>query len=69
MPAPGTSISCFKGKSYVTFTGDVSDVDAATSSGAEDAERAGMLVRHVVIPQPHTDMAGVLAEMWGRVSP
>ncbi len=48
------------GKSYVTFTGEVSDVEAAVASGAADAQRTGMLVRRVVIPRPHADMGGVL---------
>ncbi len=48
------------GKSYVTFTGEVSDVTAAAQAGAADAERAGLLVRRVVIPRPHADMSGVL---------
>ena len=48
------------GKSYVTLTGEVSDVTAAVEAGAADAERAGLLVRRVVIPRPHEDMAGVL---------
>jgi microcompartment protein CcmL/EutN len=48
------------GKSYVTFTGEVSDVEAAVAAGAADAERAGMLVRRVVIARPHADMASVL---------
>jgi microcompartment protein CcmL/EutN len=48
------------GKSYVTFTGEVGDVTAAVDAGAADAERAGMLVRRVVIPRPHADMAAVL---------
>ena len=48
------------GKSYVTFTGEVGDVTAAVEAGAADAEAVGMLVRRVVIPRPHADMAGVL---------
>jgi microcompartment protein CcmL/EutN len=48
------------GKSYVTLTGEVGDVTAAVEAGAADAERAGLLVRRVVIPRPHGDMAGVL---------
>jgi microcompartment protein CcmL/EutN len=48
------------GKSYVTFTGEVSDVTAAVEAGAADAQRAGLLVRRVVIPRPHADMSGVL---------
>ena len=48
------------GKSYVTLTGNVADVTAAVEAGAADAERAGLLVRRVVIPRPHGDMAGVL---------
>ena len=49
------------GKSYVTFTGEVSDVEAAVAAGAADAAAAGLLVRQVVIPRPHADMASVLA--------
>lgn len=47
------------GKSYVTFTGEVGDVGVALEAGAADAERAGMLVRRVLIPRPHADMAEV----------
>lgn len=47
------------GKSYVTFTGEVGDVGVAVEAGAADAERAGMLVRRVLIPRPHADMAAV----------
>ncbi len=50
------------GKSYVTFTGEVSDVEAAVAAGAADAERAGMLVRRVVIARPHDDLAAVLGQ-------
>jgi len=49
------------GKSYVTFTGEVSDVEAAVAAGAADALRVGLLVRRVVIARPHMDLAGVLA--------
>lgn len=48
------------GKSYVTFTGEVSDVEAAVEAGSADAERAGLLVRRVVIPRPHRGMLEVL---------
>jgi len=48
------------GKSYVTLTGEVSDVEAAIVAGAADAQAAGMLVRRVVIARPHADMAAVL---------
>ena len=48
------------GKSYVTFTGEVSDVTAAVEAGAADAQRVGLLVRRVVIARPHDDMSGVL---------
>jgi microcompartment protein CcmL/EutN len=48
------------GKSYVTFTGEVADVGAAVDAGAADAERAGMLVRRVLIPRPHADLTEVL---------
>ena len=48
------------GKSYVTFTGQVSDVDAGVTAGAADAEAAGLLVKRVVIPRPHEAMLSVL---------
>ena len=48
------------GKSYVTFTGEVSDVSSAVDAGSADAEAAGMLVRRVVIPRPHADMNAIL---------
>jgi microcompartment protein CcmL/EutN len=48
------------GKSYVTFTGDVSDVEAGVEAGAADAEAGGLLVRRVVIPRPHESMLAVL---------
>lgn len=48
------------GKSYVTFTGQVSDVEAGATAGAADAEAAGLLVRRVVIPRPHEAMGDVL---------
>jgi len=50
------------GKSYVTFTGEVSDVEVAVAAGAADAQRAGMLVRRVVIARPHGDLAAVLGQ-------
>jgi microcompartment protein CcmL/EutN len=48
------------GKSYVTLTGPLPDVQSGVDAGAADASAAGMLVRSVVIPRPHTDMARVL---------
>lgn len=53
------------GKSYVTFTGDVADVESAVDAGAADADAAGMLVRRVVIPRPHGDMEAVLSGRFG----
>lgn len=49
------------GKSYVTFTGEIGDVEAALDAGAADPERAGLLVRRVAIPNPHDGLAEVLA--------
>lgn len=48
------------GKSYVTFTGEIGDVEAAVDAGAADPERAGLLVRRVVIPNPHRGLGAVL---------
>ncbi len=41
------------GKSYVTLTGGVADVEAAVGAGAALAEEKGLLLRRVVIPRPH----------------
>jgi microcompartment protein CcmL/EutN len=48
------------GKSFFTFTGEVSDVRAATAAGAASAREKGLLVRDVVIPRPHVDLARTL---------
>lgn len=48
------------GKSYVTFTGELSDVEAALEAGGDDAEAHGLLVRRVAIPRPHRGMLQVL---------
>ncbi|MEM6672361.1 MAG: BMC domain-containing protein [Planctomycetota bacterium] len=45
------------GKSYVTMTGEVSDVRSSVQAGARSAEDSGRLARHVVIPKPHPDLA------------
>ena len=49
------------GKSWVSFTGEVSDVSAAVDAGADTAARAGLLVARVVIPRPHDGLLAVLA--------
>lgn len=49
------------GKSWVAFRGEVSDVEAGIEAGAADAVRHGLLVRRLVIPNPHASMATVLA--------
>ncbi len=46
------------GKSFVTLSGDVSDVDAAVEAGLELIRQTGMVVKSVVIPRPHTDLKG-----------
>jgi len=48
------------GKSFFTLTGEVSDVRAATGAGAASAREKGLLVREVVIPKPHADLARTL---------
>lgn len=48
------------GKSFVTFTGEVSDVNAAVMAGARDPESRGLLASKIVIPQPHPDMHSIL---------
>lgn len=49
------------GKSYVTMTGEVSDVEAATRAGAATADAAGLLLRRVVVPRPHPALRDVLS--------
>jgi len=49
------------GKSFVTMTGDVSDVTAGVRAGVELIRESGMLVKDVVIPRPHADLKGKLA--------
>jgi microcompartment protein CcmL/EutN len=44
------------GKSFVTMTGDVSDVRAGVDAGVALIEGSGMLVKSVVIPRPHGDL-------------
>jgi bacterial microcompartment shell protein len=44
------------GKSFVTMTGDVSDVEAGVRAGVALIHASGMLVRDVVIPRPHADL-------------
>jgi microcompartment protein CcmL/EutN len=44
------------GKSFVTMTGDVSDVRAGVEAGVRLVKDTGMLVHSVVIPRPHGDL-------------
>jgi microcompartment protein CcmL/EutN len=46
------------GKSFVTMTGDVSDVRAGVDAGVALIKDSGMLVKSVVIPRPHQDFKG-----------
>jgi microcompartment protein CcmL/EutN len=45
------------GKAFVTITGDVSDVTAGVRAGVALIQASGMLVRDVIIPRPHADLA------------
>jgi microcompartment protein CcmL/EutN len=44
------------GKSFVTLTGDVSDVTAGVRAGVALIKESGMLVKDVIIPRPHEDL-------------
>jgi microcompartment protein CcmL/EutN len=44
------------GKSFFTLTGEVSDVRAALTAAARQAEAGGHLLRQVVIAQPHPEL-------------
>jgi microcompartment protein CcmL/EutN len=48
------------GKSWVSFTGEVSDVEVGVTLGSADAEAAGLLVERVVIANPHPVLRSVL---------
>jgi len=48
------------GKSFITFTGEVSQVEAAVAAGAEEASERGLLASKIVIPRPHPDMLSFL---------
>lgn len=45
------------GKAFITLTGDISEVQAAVDAGAELVSNEGLLVKTVVIPAPHADVA------------
>jgi microcompartment protein CcmL/EutN len=45
------------GKSFFVVTGEVSDVRSATAAGARMAMERGLLLREVVIPRPHPELA------------
>jgi len=48
------------GKSYLTLTGEVSDVKAAVNGGVEAIAQSGNLVYFTVIPSPHKDFKQLL---------
>ncbi|MBI3268659.1 MAG: BMC domain-containing protein [Planctomycetes bacterium] len=48
------------GKSYVTLTGEVSDVRSAVQAAAQSARDKGVLTREVVIPRPHENLKNFL---------
>jgi len=45
------------GKSFLAFTGEVSDVRSAVTAGARSAQETGKLEHDVVIPRPHPDLS------------
>ena len=45
------------GKSFLSVTGEVSDVRSAVHAAARSAEQAGHLAREVVIPRPHPELS------------
>ncbi|MBI5789619.1 MAG: BMC domain-containing protein [Candidatus Schekmanbacteria bacterium] len=46
------------GKAFVTFTGDIADVEAAMEAGCLAAASSGLLLNRIVIPAPHPDLVG-----------
>ena len=45
------------GKSFVTLTGEIPDIEAAMETGEKKVMEIGALVRTVIIPRPHPDLA------------
>ena len=45
------------GKAYVTLTGEVGAVRSAVNAGCNTIKEDGILLRRVVIPNPHEDLA------------
>lgn len=48
------------GKSYISLTGEVSDVRSAVGAASNSAEAGGHLARQVVIPRPHPSLSRFL---------
>lgn len=48
------------GKSFLTVTGEVSDVRSSVGAASDSARAAGHLLREVVIAQPHRDLSRFL---------
>jgi microcompartment protein CcmL/EutN len=48
------------GKSYISWTGEVSDVRSSMMAASREAERTGQLLRQVVIPSPHPSLVRFL---------
>lgn len=48
------------GKSFVTFTGEIPEVEAAMAKGEGKARELGTLVRTSTIPNPHPDLKNFL---------
>ena len=46
----------------VRFSGDVASVQTAVQAGVEAARQVSEVISHHVIPAPHVDLAGLLAE-------
>ncbi len=45
------------GKSFVVLTGEIPDVEAAMERGESKVKEIGALVRTIIIPRPHPDLA------------
>jgi len=45
------------GKSFVTLTGEIPDVEASMEAGEEKVKAIGALVRTVTVPRPHPDLS------------
>lgn len=48
------------GKSFITLTGEIADVEAGMEAGCAKAVQEGLLVTQTIIPSPHEDLSQII---------